>query len=304
MTKRVMPESVFGYVRVSTRRQAEGGNGLAAQLDRIKGFAVANDIKIVELYEDVASASGERSLGRRGDLRAVLRRADEAKLPILIDRIDRLSRDMSVLKQLLKPGLRIYSASTGRRVTKKELREEVRRAQDEARAISAGACDGHVRRSGRGNRAAPGSKADDRRQGTISNMLRAARKAKELADFLRREPAWLKRSMQALADHLNAIELLNLVSERDNIRKPWTRAALREPLRRAKELLRMDDEDDDDLFLTTEQPGWRGLTDGDVSALVESQQPSDVAPADSFGAGKQGDDKADWYRDHPEFGTF
>jgi len=304
VTKRVMPQSCFGYVRVSTRRQAKEGNGLAAQLDRMEAFAAANDIKIVELYEDVASASGERSLGRRGDLQAVLRRAAEAKLPILVDRIDRLSRDVSVLKQLLKPGLRIYSASTGRRVTKKELREEVRRAQDEARAISASASDGHERRIRRGHRAAPGLKAGDRRQGTISNVLRAERKAKELADFLRRETAWLNRSMQALANHLNAIGLLNLVSERDGIRKLWTRAALREPLRQAKVLLQMDDEDDDDQFLTTEQPDWRGLTDGEVSALVESQQPSDVAPADSSGAGKQGDDKADWYRDHPEFGIF
>lgn len=111
------------------------------------------------------------------------------------------------------------------------------------------------------------------------------------------------RADKGLTDHRNEVGLLNLVSERNGIRKPWTRAALREPLRQAKELLRMDDEDDDDQFLTTEQPDWRGQTEQETCARSEVQQPSDTAPADSSGAGEQGD-IAGWYRDHPEFGIF
>lgn len=305
VTKRVMPGSVIGYVRVSTRRQAEEGNGLEAQLDRMRAIAVANDIRIFELYEDVASASGNRSLGRRGDLQHTIRRAEETGFPILIDRVDRLSRDVSVLKQLLKPGLQIYSVSTRRRVTKKELRDEIRRAQEEASGIALSSRVAHDARRALGRSLKSTLKKEDRRLGTLNNMARAERKDRELADFLRREPEWLDRSMQCLADHLNLLGLLNLVSEREGVCKVWTRAALREPLRRAKERLRLEDEDDFDPFLMTARPDWRGPKEGDAHALPDAHVLIEAALSTPPDPGKSSAvSEEEYYGNHAGYGIF
>lgn len=236
------PGRFLGYIRVSTEKQADEGLSLETQLDMIRGYTTAKGTELLEVYEDVASAWGKRSLARRLDLQAVIRRALELKVPILVARLDRLSRDASVLEQLGEPGLQIYSVEDGGRVSKRRLRDEIRRAARVAgdRSRIAQEADRKRRERGAGPRRGTITKAAQR-EGAISNMLRAEDKVRKLADFLERNRSWVSRPRKELLHHLNEIGLWNDVSLRENVRRPWTRDSLKKVLAKALEELALQD---------------------------------------------------------------
>lgn len=218
------------------------GPSLETRLDMIRGYTTARGADLLEVCQGVASASGKRSYGRRLDLRAVIRRALELGVPILVARLDRLSRDVSVLKQLDVPGLQIHSVADGGRVSKKRLRDEVRRAAREARGLSVGAREVHQKRRENGLGPRRGTiTRDAQRKGAISNMLRADDKVRKLADYLERDRSWLSRPRKELLDHLNEVGLWSDVSLRENVRRPWTRDSLKKILAKVlDELARRD----------------------------------------------------------------
>ena len=292
--------SMIGYVRVSTHQQGLDGNGLVTQLDRMRAFAGFNGISLPEIYEDVASASGARSLGRRGDLRAAMDRAERTGHPILVDQVDRLSRDLSILNEIDRKGIEIHSVSTGRRVSKKDLRRQIKRAQQCANEIGANARLAHAERKARGVRSRASISPSDRRSGSIANMVRADRKVKELADFLLLHPDWLSGKDRNLVDHLNEIGLLNLTSEKHDIRKSWTYQALRKPLKAARAHLEMLEEDDE---WTTAIEGWGAAPDEGSANGTPADPGSEPSPAEGVDSAGNGG-ASDFCRDHPEFGIF
>lgn len=132
-------------------------------------------------------------------------------------------------------------------------------------------------------------------------MLRADRKVNELADFLERNRTWIQAGTKSLADHLNGIGLWNLVSERDDIRKPWTEDSLRKPLKKARELLvtRVEDDDDDDIF-----PGFDHveMTGEEFQAETPpSRLDIEVCEQRQVAADKR---EVEDYEDDPRFGIF
>ena len=87
-----------GYVRVSSRGQEERGAGLAAQRDRVKDYATASGLELVDVVSETASGAvreGElTSLEHRpilSDLLEQARRGEYAAL--VVPSFDRLSRD-------------------------------------------------------------------------------------------------------------------------------------------------------------------------------------------------------------------
>ncbi|WP_411890778.1 recombinase family protein [Yoonia sp. SDW83-1] len=102
----------FGYIRVSTKEQAEGAS-LDAQKDAITVFASQNNLKVVKWFEEQETAA---KAGRPlfDNMRKQLL-GGKAK-GVIIHRIDRSSRnytDWSHIDELSRRGIKVYFAADG-----------------------------------------------------------------------------------------------------------------------------------------------------------------------------------------------
>ena len=293
---------MIGYTRVSTGRQADEGLSLAAQVDLLRGYAVKNGFELPEIYQDIASASGKRSYLRRGDLRAAAYRANELGVPLLVPRLDRLSRDVSTLRLLDDLGLEIYSVADGGRVTKKRLRHAIQQAQEEVERLSRQARQDRRVVAGRRRKKNSGPSRDARRSGTVANILRSDQKVKELADFLAQNPAVSDLGPRRLARHLNQAGLWNLVSEREGVREAWTADSLKKPLAEARKMIAAEAEMDREEMLLV--PGYEaGASAGEADQGGGSPDRADKINASPQGAA-DGRDEEDPYANNPLFGIF
>ena len=91
------------YVRVSTQEQAENGNSLDFQIDKLKAYCQLHEYKIVGEYVD-AGVSGAKS--ERPALNKLKDNIDKIDI-VLIYKLDRLSRSikdtMFLIEDLFKP---------------------------------------------------------------------------------------------------------------------------------------------------------------------------------------------------------
>lgn len=85
-----MKKRAIGYGRVSTLEQAEDGISLDVQKDRIKAYAKAKDLELIDVILDEGKSG--KNLDRPG-IEKLLQLADERKIDaIIVIRIDRLAR--------------------------------------------------------------------------------------------------------------------------------------------------------------------------------------------------------------------
>lgn len=90
-----------GYIRVSTAEQARSGLGLEAQADAIARFAEAEGFQIVTTFEEHESGKGADALDRRPQLAAAIKAARRANGPVIVSKLDRLSRDVHFISGLM-----------------------------------------------------------------------------------------------------------------------------------------------------------------------------------------------------------
>jgi DNA invertase Pin-like site-specific DNA recombinase len=96
-----MAKTIVGYIRVSTARQGRSGLGLEAQKGVLARFAEAEGLEIVAQYVEVESGKGADALDRRPQLSAALADARKRKCPVLVAKLDRLSRDVHFISGLM-----------------------------------------------------------------------------------------------------------------------------------------------------------------------------------------------------------
>jgi len=94
-------QPVIVYQRVSTERQGRSGLGLDAQRERCVAFAVQNGMDMVEAFTEVETGKGFDALGRRPQLGAALAAARRLRCPVLVAKLDRLSRDVHFIGGLM-----------------------------------------------------------------------------------------------------------------------------------------------------------------------------------------------------------
>ena len=99
------------YLRCSTSEQGKSGLGLDAQLEAVRQFAAAEDYNIVEVVREVAS--GKLGLEGRPALRGALARAKTLHCPILVSKLDRLSREVNFVSGLMKQRVPFVVAELG-----------------------------------------------------------------------------------------------------------------------------------------------------------------------------------------------
>jgi DNA invertase Pin-like site-specific DNA recombinase len=90
------------YLRVSTERQGRSGLGLEAQRDIISRFACSEGITLTEEFVEVETGKGADALDRRPQLKAALDQARRLKCPLIVAKLDRLSRDVHFITGLMQ----------------------------------------------------------------------------------------------------------------------------------------------------------------------------------------------------------
>ena len=105
----------IGYCRVSTAEQGKSGLGLDAQRTAIGAFAAREGFHIDFWYTEVQS--GKRvsdTLDERPQLQAALKLGKSLKCPILVSRLDRLSRDVHFISGLMVQRVEFIACELGR----------------------------------------------------------------------------------------------------------------------------------------------------------------------------------------------
>ncbi len=105
----------IGYCRVSTAEQGKSGLGLEAQRAAIEAFSQREGFILSQYFVEVQS--GKRisdTLDERPQLQAALKSGAQNKIPIIVSKLDRLSRDVHFISGLMVQRVEFIVAELGR----------------------------------------------------------------------------------------------------------------------------------------------------------------------------------------------
>jgi DNA invertase Pin-like site-specific DNA recombinase len=97
-----MQSTMVAYLRVSTQKQGTSGLGLEAQNEAIRRFAEAEGRRVIETFTEIETGKGADALDRRPQLAAAIKAARRAKCPVVVSKLDRLSRDVHFISGLMR----------------------------------------------------------------------------------------------------------------------------------------------------------------------------------------------------------
>src|SRR5438128_979269 len=103
----------IAYYRVSTARQGRSGLGIEAQRAAVLRFAEAEGINLVGERTEVETGKGADALERRPELAAALAEARKSKCPVVVAKLDRLSRDVHFISGLMSHRVPFVVAELG-----------------------------------------------------------------------------------------------------------------------------------------------------------------------------------------------
>jgi DNA invertase Pin-like site-specific DNA recombinase len=181
------------YIRVSTQRQGRSGLGLEAQQSAVARFCAAEGYEASRTFVEVETAKGADALDRRPQLAAALAAAKDAKCPVIVAKLDRLSRDVAFIAGLMAQRVPFIVTDLGANADPFMLHIYAALAEQERRMIS--------------QRTISALKAAKERGVTLGNAkLAAARKAdaRAFAETLRDTIGPIMHlSLQQIANQLN-----------------------------------------------------------------------------------------------------
>jgi DNA invertase Pin-like site-specific DNA recombinase len=101
------------YLRVSTHQQGKSGLGVEAQREAIARFATAEGYDILAEFVEIETGKGSDALARRPQLSAALAAARKARCPVIVAKLDRLSRDVHFISGLMAQKVPFIVAELG-----------------------------------------------------------------------------------------------------------------------------------------------------------------------------------------------
>jgi len=104
-------KTAIAYLRVSTAEQGRSGLGIAAQRKVIDDFAAMEGFELADSITEVAS--GKLALSDRPGLRKALAKAGKLRCPVIVAKLDRLSRDVAFISGLMAAGTPFIVAELG-----------------------------------------------------------------------------------------------------------------------------------------------------------------------------------------------
>ncbi len=129
-------QQAIAYYRVSTQRQGRSGLGLEAQRGAVEAFASVHGYELAASYEEVETGSGADALDKRPILAAALADAKQRKCPIIVAKLDRLSRHATFIHVLMDEKVHFIVAGLGNDVDPFMLHIYAAVAQKERALIS------------------------------------------------------------------------------------------------------------------------------------------------------------------------
>src|SRR5215831_6695205 len=108
------PMNAIGYLRVSTKEQGRSGLGLESQRAAIESFASREGILVNAWYTEVETGKGSDALERRPQLANALKQAQTLRVPVLVSKLDRLSRDVHFISGLMANRVEFIVTELGR----------------------------------------------------------------------------------------------------------------------------------------------------------------------------------------------
>ncbi|WP_081730572.1 recombinase family protein [Zestomonas thermotolerans] len=202
---------VVAYYRVSTKRQGESGLGLEAQREYVETAAQANGWEVVSEYTDVNVSGSVHPLERPEASKAFAH-----GLPVVVAKLDRLSRDVEHIAGLMKRAdfkvatmphaktleLHLYAmlAQQEREFISQRTKEALQKLADRAEN---GDKDAQQKVANRSVALAKGRTKENQAKGGESTKAKASAFAESIRDTL--ELCVLKgtRTLQGVADCLN-----------------------------------------------------------------------------------------------------
>jgi DNA invertase Pin-like site-specific DNA recombinase len=88
--------------------------GLAAQRFEIERFGVREGFEVKSWYQDVQTGAGADALLLRAGLAAALKEAQAAHLPLIVSRLERLSRNVHFITWLMEHRVHFIVAELGK----------------------------------------------------------------------------------------------------------------------------------------------------------------------------------------------
>jgi len=107
-------KDAIGYLRVSTSEQGRSGLGLAAQRHDIENFGAREGFNIQSWHQDVQTGAGKDALLLRPGLAEALKGARASHCPLIVSRLDRLSRNVHFITGLMEHKVHFIVAALGR----------------------------------------------------------------------------------------------------------------------------------------------------------------------------------------------
>src|SRR5438874_9392486 len=94
-------QHAIAYYRVSTARQGRSGLGIEAQRAAVARFAGAEGFTLTAEFVEVETGKGADALDRRPQLAAALGTGRAKRCPVIVAKLDRLSRDVAFVASLM-----------------------------------------------------------------------------------------------------------------------------------------------------------------------------------------------------------
>ena len=106
-------QHAVAYYRVSTARQGRSGLGIEAQRAAVQRFAEVEGFELAQEFVEVETGKGADALDRRPQLAAALAAGRAGKCPVIVAKLDRLSRDVAFVAGLMAQRVPFIVAELG-----------------------------------------------------------------------------------------------------------------------------------------------------------------------------------------------
>jgi DNA invertase Pin-like site-specific DNA recombinase len=131
-------QQAVAYYRVSTARQGRSGLGIEAQRETVARFATVEGFELIAEFVEIETGKGADALDRRPQLAAALAAGRSRKCPVIVAKLDRLSRDVAFISGLMAQRVPFIVAELGRDADPFMLHLYAALAEKERRLISRG----------------------------------------------------------------------------------------------------------------------------------------------------------------------
>jgi DNA invertase Pin-like site-specific DNA recombinase len=234
----------IAYIRVSSREQGNSQFGLNSQSAEIEGYAKGAGYSVMKILREVASAKGA-SLRARPVLQEAISIAKRESIPLIVSRLDRISRDADELEEIVsRSGIEVISVRDWPEFTV-ILKARAARIKRETEMLSERTRKGLARAKQRGAKFGnPVNLPEAQALGNLASRRAAEKRRKEL------EPAIAEIRSQGAKTGEEIAKALNEAGWRTPRGRLWSDANLRRILRR------IDSDLDSAKQRAKEDPNW------------------------------------------------